>query len=413
VTQNSAPVFQGDALVGAVLAITDVTDERRDARDLEMVERMASLARHSRAIAHDTNNALTVVGANLLFLSDQCDLVAESTDRVVSDDVLGESRRALSDATKGVSQVQSVVGRLRMFGSDESMTASIEPADVIRWALSVSERQWRGRARLRLEIDGMPRVEADEARLAQVMLELITRAASAIRRDEGEHHELAVIGGRDADGRALIRITTTATPPDLIEESPAVASAGAGAARGAPSKLALCASIVRSLGGSLETERPSDGGDEARVRLPAARVVRMPRPTRPLSMLGTGRHGKILVVDDEELVSQVVSRVLGSEHDVVSVLSGREAIELLSRGVTFDAVVCDVVMPDVNGLDVYYWIRAQQPALMRSFMFLTGGATDAKTVRHFDSLTVTSMEKPFRPSELRALVANLVGRRRA
>jgi DNA-binding response OmpR family regulator len=66
-------------------------------------------------------------------------------------------------------------------------------------------------------------------------------------------------------------------------------------------------------------------------------------------------------------------------------------------------------MPDTSGIDVLYWIRAQQPALMRSFMFLTGGATDAKTRQHLDTLTVASMEKPFRPSELRAIVANLVG----
>lgn len=125
---------------------------------------------------------------------------------------------------------------------------------------------------------------------------------------------------------------------------------------------------------------------------------------------GPARRGKVLVIDDDVLVAQVVARVLGREHDVVAVSSGSDAIDLLRESPTFDAVVCDVVMPGVGGVEMFLWTRAQLPALASSFMFLTGGAIDAQTARDLDALPVPRMDKPFSPAELRELVATLVER---
>lgn len=408
VAQSVSPILRGDELRGAVLAITDVTEQRRAARDLEIAERMAALARNSRAIGHDVNNALTVVGANLAYVTDQIGQVAEFCGaRGIHDDLVGDSPRALADASAGVSTIQRVVGRLRMFGSDESITESVDLADVLRWAAGTTERQWRARARLRLEIDPMPLVEADEARLGQVFLELVMRAAMAIRPGDVAGQEIGIRGGTDVDGGAIVRISTTGTPTDGGPNGSPVASRNAAKAK--RSVIATCEGIVADLRGALTIE-PREHGDAVVVRLPAARAIRLQPRRAPLPTLGPGRRGKILVLDDDALVAQVVTRVLGREHDVVAVASAPEAIELLRKGATFDAVVCDVVMPGVGGIEMFQWTRAQFPALASSFMFLTGGALDAQTARQLETLPVPRMDKPFRPSELRELVAALVGR---
>jgi PAS domain S-box-containing protein len=402
VSQSAAPVLAGDELLGAVVAITDVTDQRRAAKELEVAERMTSLARHSKAIAHDVNNALTIVGANLSYASDRLGAVAVRPDTPLPvEDAVGESRRALADAGTGIGRIEQIVRRLKMFGADESSVGAVDLADVLRWAVGVTERQWRSRARVRLDLHAMPRVEADEARVGQVFLELVLRAATASAGDGGQLQAIEIVGSRDANGRAIVRISTTGMPKEV----------GGRSRPSHRSPLEICKSIVEDLGGELVVESRADSGDAVTVSLPGARVLRLSPQRRPISALGPGRRGKVLVIDDEELVGQVVTRVLSTEHDVVAVLSAAEAIDLMGRGTMFDAVICDVVMHGVGGVEMFQWVRTQHPMLVSSFMFLTGGAIDEDTARKLDELPAPRLDKPFRPADLRRMVAALVNRK--
>ena len=119
-------------------------------------------------------------------------------------------------------------------------------------------------------------------------------------------------------------------------------------------------------------------------------------------------RGRLLVIDDEELMTRVLMRVLRCEHDVVATTSAAAAIERLAQGELFDAVVCDVHMPHMDGVQVFEWIRAHRPELAGSFMFLTGGVPDVATAGRLAALPVPCMYKPFAPNELRRLVTTLV-----
>src|SRR5262245_3870148 len=86
------------------------------------------------------------------------------------------------------------------------------------------------------------------------------------------------------------------------------------------------------------------------------------------------RRGRILVVDDDELVRRVVIRALTADHEVVEASGGGQALEVLTgAAVEFDLVLLDVEMPDVNGVDVWRELESRAPARLGRIVIMTGG----------------------------------------
>src|SRR5260370_3587648 len=85
--------------------------------------------------------------------------------------------------------------------------------------------------------------------------------------------------------------------------------------------------------------------------------------------------GRILVVDDEPLVAEMVGRTLEEEHSVAVQSSAQGALELVDEGGRFDLVVSDLQMPDLDGIGLRDALAQRDPALAGRMLFLTGGAT--------------------------------------
>jgi PAS domain S-box-containing protein len=374
-----APTLHADELVGAVIVFSDITVERKIARQLEVTERMALLGRHSAALAHDMKNALAVVGANLHYARENT--AAES-----------DVRDAIGDAATGVARLEQIVARLRLFGGESCEGGSVDLEDVLQWALGATERQWKTWARIAINLQRLPHVAGDDARVGQVLVELLGRAATAVADSERDRNEIRIVGRRDPDGRAALTIFDT----------------GRAMGGGLPT---VVTALVAELGGDVCVDPRIGGGNEVTLRLPAARTIPLD-PTRRRDAATAERHrGKVLVVDDDDLVGQVVARVLAQEHDVIAVHSAREAVELFESGQRFDVVIADVVMPGQDGIELLDDVRARFPEAHAGFMFLTGGGLDAKAARALARRPEPSLEKPFDPVELRALVATLVQHR--
>lgn len=126
-----------------------------------------------------------------------------------------------------------------------------------------------------------------------------------------------------------------------------------------------------------------------------------PRPTE------SPRRGSLLVIDDDPLVASILQRVLAAEHDVRVEVSALAALRLLQTEF-FDAVVTDVMMPDLSGLALFEALRATRPAQAERLVFVTGGvwAGDAE-----DSLVATGrpiLQKPFDIDTLRGTIRRIV-----
>jgi CheY-like chemotaxis protein len=169
--------------------------------------------------------------------------------------------------------------------------------------------------------------------------------------------------------------------------------------------LAICHQIVASLDGRIEYDTEVERGTVFRVYLPPAReeAREAPRPDN-LADLVAHRRGRVLVVDDEPLITRTVQRALSKDHDIVALSSAEDALAHISSGERFDVILCDLMMPQMTGMDLHSeLLRIAQDQAAR-MIFLTGGAFTPRARAFIDETRNKLIEKPFDAIHLRAII---------
>ncbi len=119
----------------------------------------------------------------------------------------------------------------------------------------------------------------------------------------------------------------------------------------------------------------------------------------PQSARTPKRSQRILIVDDEPRMS-VTLKMLLRDHHVEVADGGRCALEVIERDRDFDVLLCDLMMTDVDGVDLYERVRAAAPGLERRIIFMTGGAFTSRASDFLASIPNVCLEKPFPIDEL-------------
>ncbi|HYQ80306.1 MAG TPA: ATP-binding protein, partial [Anaeromyxobacteraceae bacterium] len=273
------------------------------------------------------------------------------------------------DARQGAERIRAIVRDLATFSRGHEPEA-VRPVDVNRaleFSLKMAERQITARARLTRRLGDVPPVMGAESRLSQVFLNLLVNAAQSIPEGDAARHEVRVSTAWDPQrGRVAVEVADTGrgiAPEDrarIFDPFFTTKPVGQGTGLG----LSISHSIVTSLGGEIAVESAPGQGTVMRVLLPAAeRAVPQEEP-----------RARVLVVDDEPLVGAVVQRLLSPTHEVVAVTSAREARALLDAGARFDLLLCDLVMPEVSGMELLAQLQAAHPEQARQVVFMTAGA---------------------------------------
>jgi DNA-binding NtrC family response regulator len=121
-------------------------------------------------------------------------------------------------------------------------------------------------------------------------------------------------------------------------------------------------------------------------------------------------RARILVVDDEPAIGRALQRNLAPHHDVVAMTSARMALQRVLGGDEFDVVICDLLMPDMTGMQFYEALEEAKSALVGRVIFFTGGAYTSTARDFLNRVQNPRIEKPFQLSELLvAIRALLVG----
>ncbi|MCK6549841.1 response regulator [Myxococcota bacterium] len=130
-----------------------------------------------------------------------------------------------------------------------------------------------------------------------------------------------------------------------------------------------------------------------------------PEGARPAEVpVVTPQRARLLVIDDEPAILSTTQRLFTRVADVVTARSASEALGLLEGGEHFDLVLCDLMMPEMSGMDLYDRLSASRPEVAREVVFISGGAF---TTRAKDFLARTKnllLEKPFGIEEVRGLL---------
>ena len=390
-------------------------ERRRLQEQLVVSDRMASMGTLAAGVAHEINNPLAALVTCLEFAADELSrLIVEV--RAPSE---GLSRRLetilepLEESRVSAGRIRDIVRDLRIFSRSPQDEAR-GPVDVTRVLDSTVRMAWneiRHRSRLVKEYAPVPPVLGSESRLGQVFLNLVVNAAQAIREGRAAQNEIRVRTGM-ADGNHVlveIRDTGVGVPPEnltrIFDAFYTTKPAGVGTGLG----LAICQSIVAGMGGKISVQSTVGVGTTFRLELPVAMTTGSgQRPAAPTT-LAPSRRGRILVIDDEAAIGAGVRRVLQAQHDVEAMTSAREALARLLAGERFDVILCDLMMPDVTGMDFHAEVCAAAPELAGHIVFMTGGAFTVAAREFLDRVDNPRLEKPFAAASLRFMVNSLIG----
>lgn len=412
VSMTSTPIIGRDGeRAGTIAVIRDVTERRKLQSQLMVSDRMASVGTMAAGVAHEINNPLAAVLANL-------DYIAESLVRLTTAErgpmsstardawIREEIKPSLDDAREAAERVRFIVRDLKMFSRSpsEERTGPVNVKSIMESSLRMAWNEVRHRARLVKNYGRIPDVDANEARLGQVFLNLIVNAAQAMPEGRAEENEIQVSTRLDAE-RVIVEVRDTGAgiPAENRTRIFDAFFTTKGVGEGSGLGLAICYRIVKDIGGDLTVESEMGVGTTFRVSLPVAKAEATDgiaaAPVAPAA-----RRGRILLVDDEEMVIRVLTRILSQGNDVVSTLEAKEALALCERGEKFDLILCDLMMPIMTGMELYHDLVRVAPDQANRMIFVTGGAFTDKARTFLSETLKEHIEKPFNAANLRAIV---------
>lgn len=383
----------------------DVTDRKQAELKMIAADRLASLGTLVAGVAHEINNPLAAVLANLGLLREGF------SDLEPAIELPPELHAMLDDAVTSAERVRGIVRDLKVFSraDDEARAGPVDVEALLDFTLRVAANETGARARVVRAYGRVPHVQGNEGRLGQVFLNLVVNAAHAIPEGRVEENEIRVGTSEDHDGRIVVSVADTGEGiPHEVQArifTPFFTTKAVGEGTGLG--LALSHSILVQMGGTIAFTTVVGKGTEFRVSLPRAASAPA-RVSAPHIEVAPARRGRVLVIDDDEVVARVVAKVLASSHDVVVESSSARAVDRLLGGERFDVVLCDLMMSELTGMDVYEVLREKLPVILERMVFVTGGAYTPRARAFLDQVPNKRVEKPFSAKSLRAIVNDYV-----
>lgn len=446
----------------AVLLIArDMTEPKLLREQILQSEKMAALGRLISGVAHELNNPLTAVigysellradGALPPSLREDVDTIYQAADRArkIVQNLLTFARQ--QRGSKSLVNINEIIERTLRLRAYELKVNNIEVV---------------------LELaPHLPPTVADPAQLQQVFLNLIinaeqamleahgkgrlfvrtrhmtTRGRSSGRRGESESRSSPGGGERAATLRTTLEEVGSTSPQPLTDEWIEITFADDGpgipaahlhrifepffttkpVGQGTGLGLSISHSIIQDHGGRIYVAQPfhvprgkplgPDSGLSGQPPAGATFIIELPiitdaaasaTPTTSSSVEAQTSGRRILIVDDEEIIVSLLRKIVAAEgHQVEAVVSGAEAFARLSER-SYDAIICDIRMPDMGGHELYYRVKERDDALAQRIIFVTGDSVSNETRQFLERSGNYYLEKPFLASDLIHILRTLL-----
>lgn len=386
--------------VGTILLVTDVTEREHREHQVMHSEKLAALGTLAAGVAHNINNVLAAIVA-------RADLLL----RQVQD---AELKRWLSSIQQSALDGATTVRRLQDFARTGAPDLMV-PVDVNRVVteiLQFTQARWKDEAELRgtkieviTDLGEIPLIKANPAELREVFTNVVFNAVDAM--PNGGSLTVQTRVSSDQDERSWVEVILGDTGVGMTEEvqhkifDPFFTTKGV---KGTGLGLSTSYGIVTRHGGSISVESEAGLGSWFSITFPVP--GELPRTAEGFPRPPRRRTGRILVIDDEPHLREVVTKLLRLEgHVAVGVGCGIEGVRVF-RGEPFDVVVTDLGMPDLTGLEVARKVREIYADV--KVILCTGWNVTVDQAEQEASGVARLLEKPFRLDKLLHLVHELL-----
>jgi CheY-like chemotaxis protein/two-component sensor histidine kinase len=393
----------------------DVTNEIESRQRLMQADRLALLGALAAGIAHEINNPVAFIG-----------LAANQIPRQTEPNRVRDLSREIGEAAN---RIAHIVGELKLFTRIPD-GAAVTPVDVNRMlqtAVTLTSAEIRKRARLDVSLGEVPLAPGRFSGLGQAFVNLLLNGAQAVEHAPPGRARVVSVASSSHDDVVTIQFKDTG--PGIAPEhvarifdpffsaDPARTGGGLG--------LAIAYDLVKRAGGDITvTSSPGEGTkfeitlildapasiDEARA---APRLITFEKPPTVPPPAPDAERPRVLIIDDELALAKALARQLAARYDVDTASTAADALAQLSV-YAYDAVVCDLRMPDQSGPAIHAAARARSEAQAGRFIFTTGGSYGMSDDEIHDRARATGrpiLEKPFDGTSFEAAVAEVAMRR--
>ena len=360
-------------------------ERRRIQEHLMLSDRLSSLGMLAASVAHEINNPLASLIMNLQLVMDAlegCQLP-------------GEGDEALREAYQCAGRVRDIIRDIKVFSRpDEQQSGPTDLHRVLDSSLRMASNHLIHRARVSKEYGQVFAVLGSEARLGQVFLNLIINAAQALPDGQKNEHEIKVVTRRE--GTDFVRVEIHDTGPGIPEQlrerifEPFFTTKPTGVGTGLG--LSICRRLINEMGGTVGLDSQLGKSTTFWVRLRAAQPSVDSKPEKSLVRMKRGM--RVLVIDDEAAVGRALQRYLGRWHDITLTSRAREGLSILTAGARFDAILCDLMMPEMSGPQFHEALGRVDPEQAQRVIFMTGGAFSENASAFLNTVPNPYLEKP-------------------
>ncbi len=414
--ESSSISIQFDGKPAVLGVLRDMTRQNQLERHAGLQDKLATVGTLAAGIAHEINNPLSYVLANLVFLAENFDELKAQMERQGpaserSVKLFKEIAEEMTDTTRGSERIRDIVRGLKSFvRSNEDELVEVDLNLTVESAISLTLHEMNQKARVVRDFaPGLPCVTANPGKLQQVFINLLINAAQAIEGNDPDQNQILIRTGEGEKGVFAEFTDTGKGIPEKIrarifETFFTTKPIGMGTGLG----LSICQEIVRRYHGTLAVQSPLGKGATFTVTLPVKNAV--PVEGQDSLPFAVEKLGRILVVDDEPANLEVLKRLLKNKHEVLSALTGLDALAILEREKgRVDSVVSDINMPDMDGISLYQKVTEKFPGLEKRMVFVTGGLFRQETRDFLETIPNHCLEKPFNYMELLKILSQWKG----
>lgn len=386
---------------------------------------LESMTRMAASVAHEINNPVAIISGGVEMIGMRCELLRHQLTlfpdtppaiRDLAENLLNEVDDVVRRNLSCVDRIKTVVASLDAFARPDSRSlATLQIGEVLEHARHLAEHQTRWQSTVALQIEPLPPLVGVREKLLRVFLNLLSNAAQA-RPEEASAPTAVTVRARALDQMIVVDVIDNGTGidaaamPHIFDAFFTTRSDESAAGLG----LSTARELVEQHGGTIEADSIVGHGTTVRVKLPIDNGL---EPFAPPAVDAASaqaeehappaeatRRRRVLLIDDEPLLRSVTTQLLEIDFDVETASDGDEALERLRHDAAFDVVICDLMMPNLDGPALFDALGKFAPMLRERMVFMTGGAFTERAQTFLKTQPVAVLQKPFRRDDLLAAI---------